>query len=471
MRRAAAALACLAFVAGAALAQPARVAADAKTAQESKPARVALVIGNAAYKEAPLANTLNDARDVAKNLEAAGFKVLLREDATLKQMQLAIREFGDLLGRKSSGVFYFAGHGVQVRGRNYLVPVDADIAREDEVAFSALDLAAVLEKMDTARNPLNLVILDACRNNPFATKFQLAATGLAQIDAPAGTLIAFSTAPGSVASDGSGRNGLYTQHLLREMVKPGAAVEEVFKGVRAAVRKESGGKQVPWESTSLEAGFTFVEAPRPPPVMVAAASPSPKATAAGKGAPRAVPVSIGAPPALAKGDSWRYRLKNLLSGDERAINIRVTDIRGEEVLYQGGGTTDLVGNAVRSLSGDRETIFRPSSQVYVFPLRTGGQWNLTCLQEMESRRFDNKVTLSVVGEEEIETPAGRFKAVKVVRSVAWKERGKDNAGTHLMTYWYNSAVKRMVAMEATNTTSKGKVFLHERQELERYEVQ
>src|SRR5450755_2728499 len=167
-------------------------------AQPAKPARVALVIGNGAYQHAtPLANPLNDAADVAKELESAGFTVIRRDNASLREMHLALREFGDRLTKTSTGVFYFAGHGVQVRGHNYLLPVDADIAREDEVAFSAMDLGAVMEKLDSARNPVNIVILDACRDNPFGNRFQVSAKGFAQVEAPPGTLIAFSTAPGS----------------------------------------------------------------------------------------------------------------------------------------------------------------------------------------------------------------------------------------------------------------------------------
>src|SRR3954464_2858037 len=120
---------------------------------QPRPARVALVIANSSYVTAPLANPLNDAADVAKELESAGFTVIRRDNATLREMHLALREFGDKLGKTSTGLFYFAGHGVQVRGRNYLLPVDADIAREDEVAFSAIDLGAVMEKLDSARNP------------------------------------------------------------------------------------------------------------------------------------------------------------------------------------------------------------------------------------------------------------------------------------------------------------------------------
>src|SRR5258708_20075809 len=195
----------------------------------AKPQRLALVIGNGAYKDAPLPNPLNDAADMVKALEASGFKVIRRENASLKEMHLALREFGDSLGRQSTGVFYFAGHGMQVRGRNYLIPVDADIAREDEVAFAALDLGAVMEKLDSAKNPVNIVILDACRNNPFGNRVQATAKGLAQVDAPPGTLIAFATAPGSTAADGAGRNGLYTQHLVQQITRPALPIEAVFK--------------------------------------------------------------------------------------------------------------------------------------------------------------------------------------------------------------------------------------------------
>jgi hypothetical protein len=453
------------MVACAAFAQPARNAADAKTAQESKPARVALVIGNAAYKDAPLLNPLHDAQDMAKVLERAGFRVIVRENATLRQMQLAIREFGDMLGRKSAGVVYYSGHGVQVRGRNYLLPVDADIAREDEVAFSALDLAAVLEKMDTARNPLNLVILDACRDNPFSTRFALSAPGLAQIDAPAGTLIAFSTAPGSVASDGAGRNGLYTHHLLREMAKPGAPVEEVFKAVRAAVRKESVGRQVPWESTSLESSFAFVEAPR-----VAAKAPEPGAAGSKPGAPRGAPVALRAPPAFAKGDSWTYRIRNLLTGTERRSTAKVVEVGELEVRLSSGTVLDHVGNFLRTTAGDRVTEYKPSSQNYAFPLRTGGTWTLSFVNERDGRKYDNKVKIAMGAEEDVVTPSGTWRAVKLERTNQWKERGKDYEGTHTMTYWYSGPVKRLVAADIRNVTSDGRVLAHERHELEKFEV-
>src|SRR5690349_1602122 len=288
------------FLALAALAAANAAFAQSPASTPPKPARLALVIGNGAYKDAALPNPVNDAADMAKALEASGFTVMKRENASLREMHLALREFGDRLGRQATGLVYFAGHGLQVRGRNYLLPVDADIAREDEVAFAALDVAAVMEKLDSAKNPVNIVILDACRNNPFGTRLATNAKGLAPIDAPPGTFIAFATAPGSTAADGTGRNGLYTQHLVREIARAGAPIEEVFKAVRAGVRKDSKNAQVPWESTSLESAFVFNEQP----VKVAAASvPAPAAAApAHPQAPspkRSLP--LGAPPAFSVG--------------------------------------------------------------------------------------------------------------------------------------------------------------------------
>ncbi|MCZ8111072.1 MAG: caspase domain-containing protein [Betaproteobacteria bacterium] len=231
----------------------------------TQPQRVALVIGNASYREAPLVNPANDARAIAAVLREAGFTVLLHIDLDQRGLAAAVREFGERLRKGGVGLFYFAGHGMQIKGRNYLVPVGADIQREDEVAYAALDAQAVLDKMESAGNGTNLMILDACRNNPFARSFRSASQGLAPMEAPVGTLVAFATAPGAVASDGTGSNGLYTQHLLSAMRRPGAKVEDVFKQVRAAVRRDSQGKQIPWEATSLEGDLYIVEPPPPPP--------------------------------------------------------------------------------------------------------------------------------------------------------------------------------------------------------------
>lgn len=219
--------------------------------------RIALVIGNGAYGSAPLANPVNDARDMAESLRRCGFGVARLENATRNQMATALRDFGDQLLRGGVGLFYYAGHGMQVQGRNYLIPVNADIQREDEVPYQALDAEAVLAKMETARNRLNIVILDACRNNPFGRGSRSGVQGLAQMDAPKGTFIAFSTAPGRVASDGTGRNGLYTRHLLANLATPGLKLEDLFKRVRTGVLKDSAEQQMPWDSSSLMGDFFF----------------------------------------------------------------------------------------------------------------------------------------------------------------------------------------------------------------------
>ena len=227
-------------------------------ASPTKARRLALVVGNDDYPSAPLRNPVNDARDLAAALQDSGFDVVKLENANLRQLRASVRDFGDRLKKEGGvGLFYYAGHAMQLKGRNYLIPVGAQIEREDEVEFESLDVNLVLEKLDAAGNRFNIVILDACRNNPFARAFRSTAQGLAQMDAPTGTVIAFATSPGSVASDGPGRNGLYTQYLVQFVGRPGLKIEDVFKQVRSAVRRDSNGQQIPWESTSLEGDFYF----------------------------------------------------------------------------------------------------------------------------------------------------------------------------------------------------------------------
>jgi uncharacterized caspase-like protein len=459
-----------ASVKGAILALVLALSALGAETQPARPSRLALVIGNGAYKDSPLPNPTNDAADMARALEASGFTVIKRENAGLREMHLALREFGDRLGRQTTGLFYFAGHGVQVRGRNYLLPVDADIAREDEVAFAAIDVAAVMEKLDSAKNPVNIVVLDACRNNPFGARVAMMSKGLAPIDAPPGTFIAFATAPGSTAADGTGRNGLYTQHLVREIAKPGAPIEEVFKQVRAGVRKDSKSAQVPWESTSLEAAFFFREPVAEKPVV--AASP-PKAAVASAGpapSPRRS-ISAGSPPSYVVGDRWSYKVTNLVDQSTRDGTMRVTAIKGDEVFWANGAIGDHFGNFSKVIrpSGRAET-YQPSNYLYLFPMRPGASWDVSSVQQLDDKTFDLKIRLEVGPEEEVDTPAGKLKGVKVTRVVSWKQREKPNAGTNTYTYWYNAAVKRFVRGEIHNVTDKGKLLQHERQELVSYEV-
>lgn len=251
---------------------------DAPTAQDrgqgTKPKpeqRIALVIGNADYKEGKLSNPVNDARDMAAALRGVGFEVLSGEDRTLRQMKELIRQFGLRLRAGGVGVFYFAGHGVQVAGRNYLIPVGAEINAESEVEYEAVELGFVLAQLEEARNRLNVVILDACRNNPYARSFRSGSRGLAGVrNAPSGTLIAYATAADDVASDGNGRNGLFTGELLAQLKTPGLTLERVFRLTRTNVRSKSGGKQVPYEYSSVEGeDFYFIPPNAPPPAVSA----------------------------------------------------------------------------------------------------------------------------------------------------------------------------------------------------------
>lgn len=229
--------------------------------------RLALVIGNAEYKSAPLRNPVNDARSMSVTLRRLGFEVMALENAGQKEMKKAIDNFGNKLHAQGGvGLFYYSGHGMQVRGRNYMIPIGAEVKGEADVEYESVDAGRVLAKLDTAANGMNIVILDACRNNPYARSFRSSTSGLATMDAPTGTLIAYATAPGKVAADGEGSNGLYTEQLIQHMSRPGLKIEDVFKRVRSNVRKRSSGEQVPWEASSLEGDFYFagVAAPKSP---------------------------------------------------------------------------------------------------------------------------------------------------------------------------------------------------------------
>jgi len=219
--------------------------------------RIALVIGNGGYKSSSLSNPVNDATDMAAALKGKGFNVTFKINATQKTMERAIRKFGKNLRDGGIGLFYYAGHGIQIKGNNYLIPIGSIIESEVDVKYEAVDAGLVLGKMEDAGNDLNIVILDACRNNPFGRSFRSSTIGLARMDAPKGSLIAYATAPGSLAADGEGRNGIYTKYLIRNIKKSQIKIEQVFKNVRVAVVAETSNKLVPWEASSLMGTFYF----------------------------------------------------------------------------------------------------------------------------------------------------------------------------------------------------------------------
>lgn len=220
--------------------------------------RLALVIGNSNYESSPLRNPVNDASDMALALQKAGFTVVLKKNADLQTMEEAIEDFGNKLKLGGVGLFYYAGHGLQVNGVNYLIPIRAKINKETDVRYKAVDAGKVLDEMANANNGLNVVILDACRDNAFARSFRSANRGLAIIStAPTGTFIAYSTGPGQVARDGEGRNSPFTTALLDSFKMPGLPIEQVFKRVRQKLDASTGGKQVPWELSSIKGDFYF----------------------------------------------------------------------------------------------------------------------------------------------------------------------------------------------------------------------
>ena len=219
--------------------------------------RVALVIGNGKYASAPLVNSVNDSRAIAQELRAMGFKVIERENLQSRQIASTLREFRTSLTPGSVALFFYAGHGLQIKGVNYLPAVDAEIQSEDDVPMQSIDVNRVLDILGESKTRLNLLFLDACRNNPYARSMRSGVSGLAKVDAPSGTLISFATRPGSTASDGMSGHGVYTEQLLAQMKQPNQPIEQVLKRVGADVKRATRGAQEPWMEGSIEGDFYF----------------------------------------------------------------------------------------------------------------------------------------------------------------------------------------------------------------------
>jgi formylglycine-generating enzyme required for sulfatase activity len=316
------------------------------SALQAAETRIALVIGNSDYSSGPLPNPANDAKLLGDALTSLGFDVIARRNADQITMKRAIQEFGSRLERAGPGavgLFYYAGHGVQLSGRNYLIPTTARIEREGDVEIEAVSADWVIEQMRYARNRLNIVILDACRNNPFTRSMRSVDRGLATMDAPAGILIAYSTAPGAVAADGAGRNSPYTEALTQAMRDMHEPVEQVFKHVRVGVMTATAGKQVPWESSSLTGDFYFAPPARSAPeasnALTSGAVPAPNKADSGTfgawvfslfGSARPEPEASGRPAAATEPSKIRPAV-SLLSGARAAPLLQSLGIPAEEV--------------------------------------------------------------------------------------------------------------------------------------------
>ena len=424
-------------------------------------ARVALVIGNAAYPTAPLLNPGRDAAAVAARLRALGFQVVERRDATRTQMAGSLDEaVAALRGRQGVGLLYYAGHGLQIDWRNYMLPVDAAIASAADVPRQALDVQQVLEAFRGAATRTNIVVLDACRDNPFGAA--ASARGLAPLDAPPGTFLAYATAPGNVADDGdpADGNGLYTRYLLQALERPESPIEDLFKRVRSQVRRASGGRQIPWESTSLEEDFAFATGARieaqslgqrdavfqaqrrdwerirestriedfyaflqqhPSGVFAELAQAAVDRLARPAVVAQATPALAGAVPLPAGvdryrvGDRWEIERIDHLAGDRRTSLVReVTSVEGVRVFVNRG---QLILDQLGSLTYNRASRLDPGILIAPSDLRVGMRWrsdfyNLPDDPGMVAGK--NFLDMRVLSVEALDLPIGRVRTWHVV---------------------------------------------------------
>ncbi|OQX27994.1 MAG: hypothetical protein BWK80_02540 [Desulfobacteraceae bacterium IS3] len=346
---------------------------------EATEKRLALVIGNAAYQNAPLKNPVNDARAMEKTLKSLGFTVWKGEDLSFQQMMKSVEDFGDeLLKGGGVGLFYYSGHGMQHNGRNFLIPVNENITRENEIQYKSVDAGLVLAKMENARNRLNIVILDACRTSPIVRSARNPAQGLVHMDAPTGTIIAYATSPGKTASDGSGSNGLYTSELIRQMRVPGVGIEDMFKTVRKEVRVRSNGDQIPWESTSLEGSFYFADSG-----SIATEKPMPAQKP--KYRLRSEPMTVS------KDESWKvFKLKK---NEKDRIPVEYIE---NDFKDNGDSTiTDRATGLMWQKSGSDKSLTYDNTKLYIQEFNSKNfagytNWRLPTVDELKSLLTTNK---------------------------------------------------------------------------------
>ena len=477
--------------------------------------RLALVIGNANYGQAPLNNPANDARAFAKELQRVGFRLSLRLEASRQQMSEAIDAFcGELARSRGVGIFYYAGHGAQLAWRNYLIPVDARLDKLADLQTKTIELNSLLAGLKQAKNPMNISILDACRDNPFGTRLPIEQPGLSQFDAPPGSLLAYATAPGNTASDGDGANGLYTESLLREMKVPETRIEDVFKRVRLAVRRSSEGLQIPWESTSLDDDFFFL-----PPQELRRKSeielerlfneelalwqeirlakepahleeylrcyPSGKFSELAQfrldrllkaGGEKAIVIQEARDNPFSKGSArvdtqfkvgecWRYREIDLYTRLElRRFSNCVSAITEGEVHFNDGSlVTDLLGNFIKRPPGWHYT----GAQFYIQEYALGKRWS-TRFRVLTPNGFDSETEFDfrVIEREQITVPAGTFTAFRV-EGDGW---GRSPRGVVKLrvVYWIAPEIKRVLASDTKRSHFNGRVLNNERLELTAY---
>jgi hypothetical protein len=474
-----------------------------------KAPKMALVVGNSRYKDAPeLKNPANDAKEIGETLKAAGFEVNTLLDAGREQLIGAIRDYVQAMEQKKAvGLFYFAGHGVQLAWRNYMRPIDAVIDKIDDVGKQSVDIARLMEGLTKAGNPMNVIILDACRENPFGKDLRVEQKGLSQMDAPTHSILAYATSPGNVASDGDGANGLYTENLLREMKVQEAKIEDVFKRVRLSVRRKTNGAQIPWESTSLEEDFWFLPPKELREISIAekekqfdaelalwekvqdSKEPAPledylrrypsglfselaqlalDRVLARQGEKRIVVVSVKENPysqgsAMADlryklGDTYSYRELDLKTkAEKRTFSMTITAIRENEVVFDNGVIHDLLGNLIQLPDGRRYT----PRQDQPLEFAVGRRWTMRC-SVSKGRTGKNdamEAEFHISGKERITVPAGTFDCYLV----EGRARGLTLMGGAPETLWRRwfapDQVRRPIVRETVSKEESTRVEL------------
>ena len=449
--------------------------------------KIALIIGNSKYKGAPLKNPGNDAKAIGAALTTVGFETTVRLDAGKAELDASIDAYvNTLTARKCVGLFYYAGHGVQVAWKNYLLGIDVSIDSLETVVRGSLELNALMAGLTRAGNPMNIIMLDACRDNPFGSGKQPDQKGLSQMDAPLNTILAYATAPGNTASDGEGSNGLYTESLLREMQVKEAKVEDIFKRVRLHVRRQSKGAQIPWESTSLEDDFYFL-----PPASLVAAREEERAKLfaaelklwesikearsaapfedylkrypsgdfselaqlqldrllAAEGEKRVYiakaannPYSAGtarADIAFKVGDTFAYRVFDLDNGTaKKPMAHTVTAITDTEVIYNGGELgTDLMGNTTKWPDGRKTT----GNQILPLEFVVNKRWETQYLVvPADGGTSRVQIQLHIVSKEKVNVPAGSFDCFKLEargKIFGQTAQGFSFNGTVMLNLW------------------------------------
>ena len=476
----------------------------AASAQAPLDIRVALVIGNSSYAgNAALTNPGNDAQAMASALKQLGFTVVELRNGGKSEMTEALSKVRSALsGKQGVGMLYYAGHGLQLDWRNYMVPVDAKLSSAADVIAQAVDVNSVLEAFKSAGNRMNILVLDACRDNPFAAT--ASGKGLAPVDAPPGTFLAYATAPGNVAQDGDakGGNGLYTQYLLEELKRPTTRIEDVFKRVRLNVRQQSQGRQIPWESTSLEDDFYFNTGLR---VKVAAVDgqavqddflaekeawdkikdstkvedfysfllkyPSGfiseqaqfRVAQLQKARTVAVPNREGWVPLAADarrfylGDETVIEYTNLLTNRRTRATSTVTFADDDRAEFNNGNT---IWTQAGFLVKDQYGVRSPPTLRTPADMQLGKRWKTAYQNTHPNGVVENSFyNCSVVGYDDVSVPEGKFKAFFVV--CHGEARSSTYVSQNEVRTWFDPATLRVVSSE-WKFSSKGVVKTHAR---------